>query len=162
MSDNPTAVINLADLPLHTGARRDNKVQFGEIGRALGFYRLGAMLHVVQPGEAAFGYHRHHGCDELFYILSGTGEYRAGDRRLPIKVGDCLGAPAGGFAHQIINTGTEELRYLGISNIGDADLVEHPETGEASVAIGVRGNIYTDASFSGVGTLKPYPRREKS
>jgi uncharacterized cupin superfamily protein len=155
-------VVNLADLPLHTGGRANAKAQFGEIGRALGFYRLGAMLHIVQPGEAAFGFHRHHGCDELFFILSGTGEYRAGEERIAIKPGDCLGAPAGGFAHQIINTGSEDLRYLGISNIGDADLVEHPETGEASVAIGVRGNIYTDASFSGAGTLKPYPRRSKS
>ena len=155
MSEAPKAVVNLADLPLQDMApeRTENgryAAQFGEIGRALGFYRLGGMLHVVPPGKAAFGSHRHHGCDEVFVILSGTGEYCIGDERLPVGPGDCLGAPAGGKAHQIVNTGAEELRYLGFSNIGDADVVER-EDGQVSVVIGTRGNIYTAATYYGRG-----------
>jgi uncharacterized cupin superfamily protein len=46
----------------------------------------------------------------LFFVLSGTGEYRVGDRRLPIRSGDCIGAPAGGEAHQISNSSDGELR----------------------------------------------------
>ena len=102
-------------------------VKTGEIGTALGLSGLGCMLHVVPPGKTAFPFHRHHGSDELFLILAGSGEYRFGDRRLPFRAGDCLGAPAGGEAHQIINTGTEELRYLGFSDNGTADAVEYPE-----------------------------------
>jgi uncharacterized cupin superfamily protein len=164
MSEDPKAVVNLADLPLHalSPERSENgryAAQFGEIGRALGFYRLGCMLHVVPPGKSAFGAHRHHGCDELFFILSGTGEYRIGDERLPVGPGDCLGAPAAGKKHQIANTGAEDLRYLGLSNIGDADVVERDD-GETSVVIGTRGNIYTAATFYGRGVLTSQGLRE--
>ena len=164
MSEEPKAVVNLADLPLHDLApeRRENgryAAQFSEVGRALGFYRLGCMLHIVPPGKSAFGVHRHHGCDELFFILSGTGEYRIGDGRLPVRPGDCLGAPAGGEAHQIVNTGAEDLRYLGVSNIGDADVVER-EDGQVSVVIGTRGNIYTAATYYARGVLTPQRLRE--
>ncbi len=164
MSEQPKAVVNLTDLPLHDlePDRQENgryAAQFGEVGRALGFYRLGGMLHVVPPGKAAFGAHRHHGCDELFFILSGTGEYRIGDGRLPVGPGDCLGAPAGGEAHQIVNTGAEDLRYLGVSNIGDADVVER-EDGQVSVVIGTRGNIYTAATYYARGVLTPQRLRE--
>ncbi|HLI65473.1 MAG TPA: cupin domain-containing protein [Caulobacteraceae bacterium] len=164
MSEEPKAVVNLADLQLHELAPERQEsgryaAQFGEIGRALGFYRLGCMLHVVPPGKSAFGAHRHHGCDEMFFILSGTGEYRIGKDRLPVGPGDCLGAPAGGKHHQIVNTGSEDLKYLGFSNIGDADVVESEE-GPTSVIIGTRGNIYTSATYYGRGVLTPQTRRE--
>jgi len=164
VSEEAKAVVNLADLPLHDLApeRRENgryAAQFGEVGRALGFYRLGCMLHVVPPGKSAFAAHRHHGCDELFFILSGVGEYQFGDERVPVSAGDCLGAPAGGKMHQIINTGSEDLRYLGLSNIGDADVVER-ENGQTSVVIGTRGNIYTAATYYGRGALTSQPLRE--
>jgi uncharacterized cupin superfamily protein len=159
VSEQPKAVVNLTDLPLHDlePDRQENgrhAAQFGEVGRALGFYRLGCMLHVVPPGKSAFGVHRHHGCDELFFILSGTGEYRIGDDVLSVRPGDCLGAPAGGKTHQIVNTGAEDLRYLGFSNIGDADVVER-EDGQVSVVIGTRGNIYTAATYYARGVLAP-------
>jgi uncharacterized cupin superfamily protein len=164
VSEQPKAVVNLSDLPLHELApdRQENgryAAQFGEVGRALGFYRLGCMLHVVPPGKSAFGAHRHYGCDELFFILSGTGEYQIGDERLPVGPGDCLGAPAGGRKHQIVNTGADDLRYLGLSNIGDADVVERAD-GQTSVIIGTRGNIYTAATYYARGVLKPQSLRE--
>jgi uncharacterized cupin superfamily protein len=159
MTEVSKPVVNLADLPLESSEHgRMYAAKFGEIGRPLGFYRLGCMLHIVPPGKSAFPFHRHHGCDELFFIVSGTGEYRIGEERLPIRPGDCLGAPAGGKAHQIINTGAEDLRYLGVSNIGDADVVERPESGQISIAIGVRGNIYTNASYVARGLLTPQNR----
>ena len=83
----------------------------------------------------------------MFLVLAGTGEYRLGDERLPIRAGDCLGAPAGGAAHQIINTGTEELRYLGFSNNGVADAVEYPDSGKIAVRVGAKGIYYVDATF---------------
>ena len=57
--------------------------------------------------------------NELFVILEGTGVYRFGGETYPIKAGDILAAPAGKgaeMAHQIVNTGTSELKYLGISD----------------------------------------------
>ena len=149
-------IVNIADLPLETeahGARFE--VQRGEIGEALGLSVLGCMLHVVPPGKAAFPYHRHHGCDELFFIVSGNGEYRIGEKRLQVRAGDCLGAPAGGEAHQIVNTGAEELRYLGLSNNPASDLVEYPDSGKIGMRIGAKGTAFTDATFRARGRLTP-------
>lgn len=152
-----TPIVNIADIELDGprvhGERFEAKT--GEIGIALGLNTLGCMLHIVPPGKAAAPYHRHHGCDEMFFIVSGEGEYRVGDRRLPVRAGDCLGAPAGGEAHQIINTGTVELRYLGLSNNGNADLVEFPDSGKVSMRVGAKGIYYTDATYAGRGRLTP-------
>jgi uncharacterized cupin superfamily protein len=150
------AVVNLDELPFDSSSYGDRfAVETGEIGQALGLSGLGAMLHVVPPGKTAFPYHRHHGSDEMFLILSGEGTYRIGDRRLSVKSGDCLGAPAGGEAHQIINTGVQPLRYVGFSNNTSADLVEYPDGGNISVRVGARGVHYVDATFKARGRLTP-------
>ena len=156
MSLDTQAVINVADIPLGSVSHGDRfAVGTGEIGAALGLLTLGCMLHVVPPGKTAFPFHRHHGCDEMFVILSGSGEYRFGDSRMPVRAGDCLGAPAGGEAHQIINTGQEELRYLGLSNVPAADLVEYPDSGKIGIGVGAKGVHYENATFKKRGRLTP-------
>ncbi len=72
----------------------------------------------------------------MFVILVGTGEYRFGDERYPIKSGDVLAAPAGGpeKAHQIINTGEGDLQYLAFSNKAETDVVEYPDSGKFAVS----------------------------
>ncbi len=148
------AVVNPADLELTSRGHGEKfAVQTAEVGLALGLNTLGCMLHIVQPGKMAGPFHRHHGCDEMFVILSGSGEYRFGDERIPFKAGDCLSAPAGGAAHQIINTGAEELRYLGLSNNGAADLVEYPDSGKISARVGAAGVHYGDATFTTRGRI---------
>ncbi len=154
MSLDIQAIINVADVSLSALSHGERfAVQTGEIGGELGLKTLGCMLHVVQPGKTAFPFHRHHGCDEMFVILSGEGEYRIGEARLPVKAGDCLGAPAGGEAHQIINTSGEELRYLGLSNVPPADLVEYPDSGKVGIGVGAKGTHFEDASFKKRGRL---------
>lgn len=149
-------VVNPVDLELTAREHGDTfAVQTSEVGLALGLSGLGCMLHLVPPGKMAGPFHRHHGCDEMFVILSGSGEYRFGDERIPFKAGDCLGAPAGGAAHQIINTGLEELRYLGLSNNGPADTVEFPDSGKISVRVGATGVHYENASFAVRGRITP-------
>jgi uncharacterized cupin superfamily protein len=149
-------VVNIDEIPLSASSRGTRfAVETGEIGRALGLRALGAMLHVVPPGKTAFPFHRHHGSDEMFLVLSGTGIYRIGEERLPVKAGDCLGAPAGGEAHQIINNGSEPLRYIGFSNTGTADVVEYPDSGRINVRVGATGIYYADATFRAGGQLSP-------
>jgi uncharacterized cupin superfamily protein len=151
-----TSIVNIADLSLVAFSRGSRfSVETGEIGEALGLKGLGAMLHVVPPGKTAFPYHRHHVSDEMFFILSGTGEYRIGDQRLPVRAGDCLGAPAGGEAHQVINTGTEELRYIGFSNNMNTDVVEYPDSGNLSVTARGSGFLFEDPTFKARGRLSP-------
>lgn len=150
-SQDSKAVVSLDKLPLeHSSTGSRFEVATGEIGEALGLTGLGAMLHVVPPGKMAFPFHRHHLSDEMFVILSGAGEYRIGERRIAVKAGDCLGAPAGGEAHQIINTGKEVLRYIGFSNNSSADIVEYPDSGK----IGVRA-VTTSGTFRSHGRMTP-------
>ena len=85
----------------------------------------------------------------------GEGTYRLGERRLPVSAGDCLGAPAGGEGHQIVNTGAEPLRYLAFSNNGIADVVEHLDTGRIRIDIGARGAHRENATFAAGGRLAP-------
>jgi len=160
MNDKISPVVNLDDLPLNAVSKGTRfAVSTGEIGMALGLRGLGAMLHHVPPGKTAFPFHRHHVSDEMFLILSGAGTYRIGDgkdeQRLPVKAGDCLGAPAGGLAHQIINTGDEPLRYIGFSNNTNADVVEHLDSGRVRIDVGATGYHHVDGTYK--AGLKPIP-----
>jgi uncharacterized cupin superfamily protein len=152
----PRHIVGLADLELNwlrKGARFE--VGLNDLDRALGLTGLGITLHVVPAGKTAWPYHRHHGNDEAFLILSGTGEYRVGEQRLPIKAGDCIGAPAGGEAHQIVNSSDGELRYVAFANRVRADVIEFPDSGRIAVDI-MHGNDKDPPSyFSTAGRMTP-------
>ncbi|MBI1775652.1 MAG: cupin domain-containing protein [Proteobacteria bacterium] len=148
--------INLLELPLeHSQAGSRFEVSTTIFGVQLGLFGLGATLHEVPPGKTASPFHRHHTSDEMFLVLSGTGIYRYGDARLPIKEWDCLGAPAPGEGHQIINTGDVPLRYLGFSNNTNADVVEYPDSGRIRIDIGATGHHRENATFGAGGRLVP-------
>ncbi len=125
------------------------------IGDALGLKWLGATVYEVPPGKTAMPFHRHHTADEMFLILSGTGEYRYGERRLPVGPLDCLGAPAAGEAHQIINTGDVTLRYIAFSNNNNADVVEYPDSGRVRIDVGATGLHEFNGTFKRGGLLTP-------
>jgi uncharacterized cupin superfamily protein len=141
-------VLNIADVPLmDRGHGQRFAVKWGRMGAALGLSGLGCALHVVPPGKRAFPFHAHHVADELFVILSGEGEYRYGDETFPVRAGDVVAAPAGPRAHQLINTGGAELRYLGISTIVGADVVEYPDSGKFATAAGAKNGDPRTATF---------------
>ena len=149
-------VVNIAQLPLESSSAGTRFcAATREFGAQLGLYGLGAAMYAVPPGKAATPFHRHHTSDEMFFILSGTGTYRFGDQHITVKPGDCLGAPAGGDAHQIINTGTEELRYLALSNNTNADVVEYVDSGRIKVDVGATGHHRENATIAAGGKLEP-------
>ncbi len=130
-------VINIADVPLRptSDAKGHFSAEVGSFGKTIGSTGIGCMLHVVQPGKKAYPFHVHHQIHELFVILEGTGEYRFGPERYPVKAGDVLAAPTGGpeAAHQIINTGTTVMKYLGVSTVVQTEVVEYPDSGKFAV-----------------------------
>lgn len=149
-------ILNIADIPtriFHSGPRFE--AALGDIDGKLGTTQLGALLHVVPAGKTAWPYHRHHGNDEIFYVVAGEGTYRVGERRLPIKAGDLIGAPAGGEAHQIINTSAAELRYIAFANHSRADVIEYPDSGRISIDIAQGMGVEPDAVFSISGKMGP-------
>jgi uncharacterized cupin superfamily protein len=62
-----------------------------------------------------------------------------------------IGAPAGATAHQLVNTGTEPLRYLGISTTVGTDVVEYPDSGKFAVAAGIKNADFRTATFKYIG-----------
>jgi uncharacterized cupin superfamily protein len=149
-------VINIDDVPLQDrGNGKQFAVRWGRVGPLLGLAGLGCAVHVVPPGKKAFPFHRHHVMDELFFVVSGKGEYRFGESRVPVRGGDIVAAPAGTQGHQLINTGSEDLRYLGISSGGGVDVVDYPDSGKIAVAAGVTNGDFKTATYVGLGRLAP-------
>jgi len=150
------AVIHIDEVPLlDRGNGKQFAVKWGRVGPLLGLTGLGCAVHVVPPGKKAFPFHRHHVLDELFFIVSGKGEYRYGDEILPVRAGDIVAAPAGTKAHQLINTGADDLRYLGISTMGGVDIVDYPDSGKIAAAAGIKNADFKTATYAGVGRFQP-------
>jgi len=109
--------------------------KLARLGSVIGAEKLGAQLHVVPAGKAAFPRHAHHANEEMFYVVSGNGAYQAGDEVWPVKAGDIIAAPAGNgdTAHQMRNNSDGDLVYLTISTRNDPDVVEYPDSGKFAV-----------------------------
>ncbi len=152
VKDTMTPVVSLDAVDTMTSGHGDTfAAQLAPIGKTLGLEKLGTMLTVVPPGKRAFPFHVHHANDELFVILAGQGEYRYGDATYPVKAGDVCAAPAADEAHQLINTGKTELRYLSVSTKLDPEVVEYPDSGKfAAISYG-RGNSFANARLRYVG-----------
>ena len=147
-------VINVDDVPLvDRGNGKQFAVKWGRVGPLVGLYGLGCAVHIVPPGKKAFPFHRHHVQDELFFVVSGEGEYRFGEKIIPVRRGDIVAAPAGTQAHQLINSGSDDLRYLGISTVGGVDVVDYPDSTKIAVAAGVKNADFKTATYVGLGRI---------
>ena len=153
-------IINISEVELQprppqfapTGAAVQRfDVRVGQIARQIGAKKLGYNLTAVPPGKRAYPFHNHRSNEEMFYILEGRGEVRIGAETFPIRAGDFIACPPGGpeLAHQIVNTGTGELKYLAVSTMQYPEVCEYPDSGK----IGVLADTirYVNRSDSQVG-----------
>ena len=153
---NHKVVINIDDAPLKdAGNGKTFAAKIARVGKPLGLTKLGCTLHVVAPGKRAWPFHRHHVLDELMYVVSGTGEYRYGDEKHPVRTGDLVTAPAGGKPHQLINSGAEDLRYLCLSSMDEVDILEYPDSGKVAMAAGIKNADFKTATYASVGRISP-------
>lgn len=137
-------VINISDIELQPRppafaprgeAARRFDARMGFVAQRVGAQKLGYNITAVPPGKRAFPFHNHRVNEEMFFILDGSGEVRIGEAVYPIKAGDIIACPAGGkeTAHQIINTGSAELRYLAVSTKLSPDVADYPDSGKFGV-----------------------------
>jgi uncharacterized cupin superfamily protein len=137
-------IINVADVSLDptppkfapTGPAAERfEAKTGVIGACIGARKLGYNITAVSAGKRAWPFHNHPAKEEMFFVLQGSGEVRIGEERYPIRTGDIIACPAGGSetAHQIINTGTEELRYLAVSTEHSLEMAQYPDSGKFAV-----------------------------
>lgn len=144
-------LLNLADVELMDLAERARQRggemptarfggRIGPIAPRIGARRLGYNLTVLDPGKAAFPMHSHRANEEMFFVLEGTGTLRMGDTTWPVRTGDVIACPPGGpeTAHQLINTGTTELRFLAVSTMVFPELCEYPDSGKYLAASGMQ------------------------
>ncbi len=130
-------ILNIADVELRPFPAPVPKelegtfgARMGQIGAVIGAQKLGYNVTAVPPGRRAFPLHNHRVNEEMFLVLEGEGELRIGEERHAIKKGDVIACPPGGpeTAHQIINTGSGELRYLAVSTKSYPEIAEYPDS----------------------------------
>ena len=152
-------VINVAQARTHSGESGDFfAYAMTELASALGAKGIGANLTRVPPGKAAFPFHHHYVNEEHFFVLSGSGVLRHGEDVHAVKQNDYIVNLPGGpeRAHQLINTGSEDLVYLAISTGAVVEVVGYPDsakTGVRTVPYGEANSrfLVPDASRNSVG-----------
>lgn len=119
MTDIPPIVVNVEDI---SATKRHMGEHWGAEFKTLtpSMRPRGGNLGInhmrVGPGRTTSPFHSHQREDEAFFVLSGRGVLRYGDRVVELRAGDCVSCPAGtDNAHQIANPyPDEDLVYLAI------------------------------------------------
>ena len=152
MSDPPIANLDEVDFDdvEENGRYTSRRACFS---RSIGARDLGYNLTVLPPGKAQCPFHNHRGEEEMFLVLEGAGTLRFGELEYPIGPRDVIACPTGGpeVAHQIINTGAGELRFLGISTLHEPEVVEYPDSRKFAVRAGMTEGDPRSAQFSYLG-----------
>ena len=153
MNLDEVAIDDVEENGLYTSSR-------GQISDLIGAKKLGYNLSVLPPGKAQCPFHCHHGEEEMFMILEGTGELRFGDQRYPIRPHDVIACPPGGpdVAHQIINTGSTTMRYLALSTLVEIEACEYPDSQKVLVVAGPRGDRRLRKMVRAENTVDYYDR----
>ena len=100
-------LVRLADRPSQPTADRWYRVIVDdEVGSTNATQFVGS----IPPGRAPDHFHQY---EEVLFILKGEGRMWAGESNTPISEGSCIYLPKG-QVHCVENTGTDELRLLGM------------------------------------------------
>ncbi len=115
--------------------------RYVSVAERIGAQKLGYSLSVIPSGGKACPFHNHHVNEEMFLVLNGEGLLRFGENEYNLKKHDIIACPPGGreVAHQIINTGTEELRYLSLSTNEPHEICEYPDSDKILAFVGKWG-----------------------
>ena len=162
-------IVNIADIELPprpagyaapgaAAARFDGRM--GEIATLIGAQKLGYNLTAIPPGKRAFPFHNHRVNEEMFFILEGTGEVRIGTQTHSVRVGDVIACPPGGTetAHQFINTGDTDLKFLAVSTMLNPEICEYPDSGKFVVSESQRDADGTSRGLSSYRARRIGPR----
>jgi uncharacterized cupin superfamily protein len=115
-------------------------IRGSRVGAAAGAEQLGISVYELTPGKRNLPYHAHFGIEEALIVLRGRPMLRtpAGERQL--EEGDVAIFPPGrDGAHQVVNNTDAPVRYVMISTMAGADLVEYPDSGKVAALGGVWG-----------------------
>ncbi len=101
----------------------------------------------IPPGKINYPLHSHAAQHEYYIILSGEGIVRKGSQEeIKIVPGDHFICYPG-EAHQIVNTGREDLIYFIVSDHHPADVTTYPNSGARQIKPEYRFIRITDANY---------------
>lgn len=135
----PPLKINLRDVPeleqrsptgkFHSFAKNVSLALGGQrnLGTWAGGHPFDFQVRRIPPGAAVCPHHAHLVQWELFVVRRGSGTVRAGEERREVRTGDCFLHPAG-EAHQLINTGAEDLEVFIIADNPPLDGFWYPDS----------------------------------
>jgi uncharacterized cupin superfamily protein len=136
--DSPKAIVHqnqIAWLELSQGERFAYRRK--QLGLATGAEKLGASLFEIAPGKRAFPFHYHFANEEALYILDGAGTLRLGAEEVLVGPGHFVTFRAGMESpHQLINTGSEPLRYLCFSTMIGPEVCGYPDSHKVAIIAG--------------------------
>ena len=98
-----------------------------QLGDVFGLSRFGVNLTILPPQARSALLHRHTQQEEFIYVLSGHPTLRTDAGEVVLEPGMCMGFPAGGMAHHLINETEEDVHYLEVGDRNTADQGEYPE-----------------------------------
>lgn len=147
-------ILNLDDVSERDFLEREMgpfHAKHANLSKKIGARELSYSLNILPPGKKMCPFHNHHINEEMFLILEGEGTLRYGDKEYPLKKHDIIACPPGGreVAHQIVNTSTRELKYLGLSTEKSHEICEYPDSNKLMSVIGNFG----DVRFRHIGKL---------
>lgn len=147
--------LDLADLSRQYGSTLPAERYGGRmapLGSMIGAQKLGYNVTVIEPGKRAFPFHSHRANEEMFFVIEGSGEVRLGETRHPVRAGDVIACPAGGpeTAHQIVNTGTQEMKVLAVSTMVGPELCHYPDSGKFGVLDRANGFAFIGRKEAGL------------
>jgi quercetin dioxygenase-like cupin family protein len=102
------AVVDLAAEELH-GATAGRQFILGADPQ-VGCTSVTQFVGLIPPGRAPDHFHTY---DEVIYVLEGEGELHIGGEQAPLRPGSCVHLP-NRLVHCLANTGTSEMRVLGV------------------------------------------------
>jgi uncharacterized cupin superfamily protein len=98
-----------------------------DAGVAGGGHPFDVELARLPAGATNFPFHAHAAQWEVYIIIGGSGELRAGDTVVSVTAGDSFVCPPG-EPHQLKNTGTADLLYYVIADNPPADVITYPDS----------------------------------
>ena len=84
------------------------------LSKALGATDVSLNHYVLEPGESfAFGYHKHEGQEEIFYVVEGEATFETEEGDVPVEAGEAVRFAPGEW-QQGRNDGDEQVVALAI------------------------------------------------
>ena len=124
-------IINVEDITEYEGHEHGAfEAKYASVGTKIGAEQLGYNITIIPSGKKSWPLHNHHVSEEMFLILEGTGLLRFGKDEYQLKKNDIIACPVGdrSVAHQIINNGDNDLKYLALGTNRPYDICEYPDS----------------------------------